>query len=100
MTLQTGNRKLAALRKLSTLSQRAQCLGDTMGYVNMKLYLAGARNILTVLGPEYDEAVALAVVRGLSRRSLRETVTARMLDKKWTLEKISNILMASVRGEV
>ncbi|KAK6504778.1 hypothetical protein TWF481_006717 [Arthrobotrys musiformis] len=101
MTLPDADRKLAAIKRLSTLAYNSPGLGHagdrSYGIPN---YLSQAEGILEVLGSEYDESVALAVVRGLARTELKECIAAIMWDKEWKFETIKNILMATIRRNV
>ncbi|KAF3225010.1 hypothetical protein TWF192_007295 [Orbilia oligospora] len=63
-------------------------------------YLQEAEEILDVPGPDHDEAVVLAVVRGIDREELKETVATMMWNKEWNLDTVSKILTAAVQKEV
>ncbi|KAK6345533.1 hypothetical protein TWF718_007445 [Orbilia javanica] len=102
MALEDAEKKLTAINDLANLQYRSDRAGSTSDIQKngIRRYLSKAGNILDVLGPEYDEAVALAVVRGISRNELKEIIAAIMWDKEWTFETVSDILMAVARKEI
>ncbi|RVD82299.1 uncharacterized protein DFL_006729 [Arthrobotrys flagrans] len=102
MPLPDADKKLAAIKKLSELSYNSKKAGsnEDRGWNGVTKYISNARDILKVLGPDYDEAVALGVVRGINRGELKETIAAIMWDKEWKLETVIKILKAVIQKEI
>ncbi|KAF3202115.1 hypothetical protein TWF106_007905 [Orbilia oligospora] len=80
----SADEKLTAAYKLARLEYNFKSAGSRAGRrTNRKMrYLQEAEEILNVLGPDHDEAVALAVVRGIDREELKETVATMMWNKE------------------
>ncbi|KAF3147770.1 hypothetical protein TWF569_001488 [Orbilia oligospora] len=99
MSLQDADEKLTAIYKLAGLEYNSKSAGSRASRraSRMMRYLKEAEDILDVLGPDYDEAVALAVVRGINRGELKETVAAMMWNQEWNLDTVSRILRAAVK---
>ncbi|KAK6500801.1 hypothetical protein TWF506_003564 [Arthrobotrys conoides] len=102
MPLPDADIKLAAINKLSNLTYDSEYAGSDFDRApeGIIAYITEANDILNVLGPEYDETIALGVVRGITRETLKETIAAIMWDKEWKLATVSKILMAVIQKEV
>ncbi|KAK6510251.1 hypothetical protein TWF481_004968 [Arthrobotrys musiformis] len=95
-------RRLDAVQRLSSLQQEAYTSDDEPGYASetLEAYLDEAAEILKTLGPEYDEAITLKMVRGLADIHVKQTVCMMMYNKEWSFAEVKKILRASVREDV
>ncbi|KAK6351981.1 hypothetical protein TWF718_005129 [Orbilia javanica] len=91
-------RQLDAVQKLSSLEQEHEPYTGSIQLLDS--YVDRAAQILRTLGPDYDEAVTLKMVRGLADNSIKQTLAMMMYDKEWTFEEVEKILRASVRGDI
>ncbi|KAF3290999.1 hypothetical protein TWF970_000252 [Orbilia oligospora] len=102
MSLRDADKKLTAIYKLTRLEYNPKSVGSRASRraSRMMRYLQEAEEILNALGPDYDEVVTLAVVRGIDREELKETIAAMVWNQEWNLDTVSRILRAAFKKEV
>ncbi|KAK6500800.1 hypothetical protein TWF506_003563 [Arthrobotrys conoides] len=91
-------KKLNAVQQLAELSLYTEALGSKRARKATARYLSEALDILDDLGPEFEEVIALKVIRGIESKSLKETVAMMMYDKELKLHNVANILKATTDG--